>query len=380
MAPKKFRIDAAILKISSRCNINCTYCYMYNLADQSWKKQPGRMDMRTLETFFERLAEYLVEQKQSEFHVSLHGGEPLLAGATYVRNLADLRDACEQRANAKISLSMQTNGLLLDQRWLSLFSERNIFFGVSCDGPREYHDKSRVDKKGKGTHSAVESLIKRLVTPKKASSFSGVLSVLDAETDGGRIVEYFYGLGVRSIDLLLPDQNHDFPLPEYANSNTGIFGKILWDAYLRWRAIDDEQFKIRIFDQIMGGLIGIPPSIDSLGTNQLSLITIETSGEIQPVDSFKCCGEKFTATGRYLWDSRLSELSETPIGALQALKPAPSACNGCDFYSTCGGGYLPHRMKDGTFNHPTIYCEDLKFLCRNIERHMRDEIRAVASN
>src|SRR5262249_30029595 len=134
-----------------------------------------------------------------------------------------------------------------------------------------------------------------------------------------------------------------------------------------------------IFDQIMGGLIGIPPSMDSLGTNQLSLITIETSGEIQPVDSFKCCGEEFTSTGRHLRESRLSEFSDTAIGALQALKPAPSGCNGCRFYSTCGGGYLPHRMKDGMFNHPTIYCDDLKFLCGNIERDIRNEIGAVAS-
>jgi uncharacterized protein len=353
---------------------------MYNLADQSWKKQPGRMDEKTLEIFFERLAEYLFERKQSAFHVSLHGGEPLLAGTAYVRNLADLRDACERRSNAKISLSMQTNGLLLDQNWLSLFSERSIAFGVSCDGPGEYHDKSRLDKKGQGTHAAVESLIKQLVTPKKVNAFSGVLSVLDEDTDGARIVEYFYSLGVRSIDLLLPDQNHDFPLPGYANSRNLSFGKILWDAYLRWRAIDDEQFKIRIFDQIMGGLIGIPPTIDSLGTNQLSLITIETSGEIQPVDSFKCCGEQFTSTGRYLRESRLLELSETHIGALQAVKPAASGCKACKFYSTCGGGYLPHRMKNGTFDHPTIYCGDLKYLFENIERHMQDEIRGVASN
>src|SRR5262249_21398006 len=148
-------------------------------------------------------------------------------------------------------------GLLLDQGWLALFADRSILFGVSCDGPADYHDKFRVDKKGRGTHSRLEFIIKGLVTPKKVRSFSGVLCVLDEDTDGGRIVEYFYGLGVTSIDLLLPDQNYDFPLPKYANSRTAVFGKILWDAYLRWRAIDDEKFKIRIFDQIMGGLIGI---------------------------------------------------------------------------------------------------------------------------
>ena len=32
-----------IWKIASRCNLNCTYCFVYNMADQRWREQPAFM-------------------------------------------------------------------------------------------------------------------------------------------------------------------------------------------------------------------------------------------------------------------------------------------------------------------------------------------------
>ena len=33
-----------ILKIHSRCNLSCTYCYVYEMADRGWPDLPKRMD------------------------------------------------------------------------------------------------------------------------------------------------------------------------------------------------------------------------------------------------------------------------------------------------------------------------------------------------
>lgn len=33
-------IRSLIVKIAERCNLNCTYCYMYNHADQSYRDKP----------------------------------------------------------------------------------------------------------------------------------------------------------------------------------------------------------------------------------------------------------------------------------------------------------------------------------------------------
>ena len=33
-----------ILKVHSRCNLSCTYCYVYEMAEQGWPALPRRMD------------------------------------------------------------------------------------------------------------------------------------------------------------------------------------------------------------------------------------------------------------------------------------------------------------------------------------------------
>ncbi|MEV2226882.1 hypothetical protein AB0E01_44690 [Nocardia vinacea] len=35
-----------VVKIHSRCNLVCDYCYIYEMADQSWREQPNTMSRR----------------------------------------------------------------------------------------------------------------------------------------------------------------------------------------------------------------------------------------------------------------------------------------------------------------------------------------------
>ena len=35
-----------ILKVHSRCNLSCTYCYVYEMADQGWPRLPRQMSPR----------------------------------------------------------------------------------------------------------------------------------------------------------------------------------------------------------------------------------------------------------------------------------------------------------------------------------------------
>ena len=37
-------IDSYVVKVASRCNLDCTYCYEYNLGDDTWKHQPRFME------------------------------------------------------------------------------------------------------------------------------------------------------------------------------------------------------------------------------------------------------------------------------------------------------------------------------------------------
>lgn len=83
-----------LLKIHSRCNLSCDYCYMYTMADQSWRHRPMTMAPSLLVSTAQRIAEHARTHRLSTVRIILHGGEPLLAGHSYLADaVCSLRQA-----------------------------------------------------------------------------------------------------------------------------------------------------------------------------------------------------------------------------------------------------------------------------------------------
>jgi uncharacterized protein len=148
------RCTAAIVKIAGRCNINCTYCYMYNMGDGSYLSQPKKMSEATVQRLAERVKEHCQTHNLQRFEFILHGGEPMLAGVEFVRHFVSIVRSVLPPGITP-GFSMQTNGTLLNEEWCQLIGELNIQTGISMDGTREVHDMYRLDFKGNGTYDAV---------------------------------------------------------------------------------------------------------------------------------------------------------------------------------------------------------------------------------
>ena len=71
--------NTIVIKIASRCNLNCSYCYMYNLGDTTYKSQPKLMSNDIIDSLINRVKEHCQEHGIKNFHFVIHGGEPLLA-------------------------------------------------------------------------------------------------------------------------------------------------------------------------------------------------------------------------------------------------------------------------------------------------------------
>lgn len=54
-----------------------------------------------------------------------------------------------------IEHTLQTNGTLIDEAWCEFFRENRFLVGLSLDGPREFHDVYRRNKKGGPTFDTV---------------------------------------------------------------------------------------------------------------------------------------------------------------------------------------------------------------------------------
>ena len=200
-----------ILKIHSRCNLACDYCYMYEMADQGWRSQPRRMAKPTVDRVAERIAEHARAHGRDRVDVVLHGGEPLLVGPDHLRYVAEsLRKTCDP--DVQVVLRMQTNGVLIDRHYLDLFEEFGIRVGVSIDGACEDHDRHRTRANGRGSHAEVQAGIERLNT-RDRRLLSGLLTTVDLESDPVATFEHLIGYDPPGIDFLLPHGHWDEPPP-----------------------------------------------------------------------------------------------------------------------------------------------------------------------
>ncbi|WP_327097070.1 radical SAM protein [Nocardia vinacea] len=105
------------------CDIDCLYCY------EKRKESPGgaRIGVQDIA----RLPQLFGGRR---LVVELHGGEPLTAGQPYLREV--LAALAEQPLVQRVTL--QTNGIRLDDSWLDLFDEvyPDLRIGISLDGDR----------------------------------------------------------------------------------------------------------------------------------------------------------------------------------------------------------------------------------------------------
>src|SRR3989442_14429 len=103
-----------LCKVASRCNLNCSYCYMYHHADQSWRARPKFMSPQTIDAFASRLAEYVASSGLKAVTVLLHGGEPLLAGKERIEHFLQTIVTALKNSKCVVEFSMQTNSTLLN--------------------------------------------------------------------------------------------------------------------------------------------------------------------------------------------------------------------------------------------------------------------------
>ena len=146
-------INEFILKVASRCNLNCTYCYMYNKGDQSWMDRPRIMSDMTFCSTIINIAEHCRYFGLDHVSIMFHGGEPTLVGVDrFDRWCRIIRDSL---CGIDVKLAIQTNGTLLDARWVRALATHDVGVGISMDGPQELHDVARVDHQGRGSHTDV---------------------------------------------------------------------------------------------------------------------------------------------------------------------------------------------------------------------------------
>jgi len=239
------RITCFLVKIASRCNLACDYCYMYRHADQSWQKQPFVMSQHHRQLLALRIAEYVEFQRLQEIVVVFHGGEPLLAGVDIIiETVKWIRSALPSWC--KVGFSIQTNGVLLNKSIIVQLEQEKVGVSLSIDGHREAHDRHRLDHKGNSSFDAVEKALRLL--KEYPTIYNGLIAVIDPIVHPKYLFDFFKDFQPPQLDFLLPDANY-YRLPAGRDNNPNLYASWLVEAFDIW--FDQyPHIPVRTFDAI----------------------------------------------------------------------------------------------------------------------------------
>jgi len=362
-------LDTILLKVTSRCNINCSYCYVYNQGDTSWQRMPKYMSLATVADLTSRLVT-LYEDQQHPFAVVLHGGEPLLLP----RNILEaLLQGLADRLPATCSRAIQTNGMLIDNDLLALCLRTNTTISVSLDGPADVNDAFRIAFNGEGTFARTIAGIDLIRQHPQASRlFTGALCVVDPSSNARNVYEFFKSLGVPSVDFLFKDGNYaKLPPGKDAIESTEYGGWLaaVWDCYIN----DPDPPRIRVLDDFGRLLLGGASIKEGCGQRIYGIAVIDTDGTVTKNDTLKSTydgADRFEKKWSVSTD-QLSEIasSEEFIQYAHLQQPTSPVCQACSLLSVCGGGMpLSRWHPESGLANPSIYCSDYKLLIGHIQK------------
>ncbi|NVO08670.1 MAG: radical SAM protein [Bacteroidales bacterium] len=361
-------ITPIIKVVGENCNIKCDYCY-YNEKNQHHSiKQIMTHDI--LDLF---ISEYL-NLFGGEVDFIWHGGEPLLAGITFYRDILEIQQLYSKEH--KICNAIQTNGTLINEQWVEFFKTNNFQVSISLDGIEKCHNRFRRDNAGNGTFakvidavwllrkSGIEPKILQTVTKSSiayiSENFKFFVEDLKLKNWGINIF-----MDVEMTNPLMKDQS-------LSNDDYFILYKTLFDL---WLERNDPKLIIREIDDFVFGVLGKKTTTCSTSGCCTSFMTVNWDGFIIPT-----CDNlvpKNLHIGENIKNTHLVDIlnNQKRLDFAQKINTLPSDCKECEWIPTCFNGYSYHRTKGDIMKNS--YCIGQKRIFSYISEQLH-EMKAIA--
>ncbi|TVR10399.1 MAG: anaerobic sulfatase maturase [Planctomycetota bacterium] len=398
-APASAPFHVMTKPIGPLCNLDCEYCFYLEkeqLYDHSGSAGKSRwaMDDAVLESY---IRQYIESQPTDEITFAWQGGEPTLLGVSYFQRVVELQQwYCPP--GKRIHNALQTNGTLLDDAWCAFFKEHNFLIGLSIDGPRELHDRYRIDKGGKGSFDAVMrgcGLLKQ-----HGVAFNTLTVVHRANAKQPREVYRFLrdiGSGfIQFIPLVerMPEggqlDQHDLAGPP---QSTGMGGKVspwsvgsqqwgtfLADVWDEWIKADVGKVYVNLFDVQLGLWAGMPSTMCVFAKECGSAVAMEHNGDLYSCD-------------HYVYpEYRLGNISQQHLGDMMRSPQQeafgrdkdtglPGQCRRCEYRFACHGECPKHRFLEDEHGEPGLnyLCAGYLHFFRHVDADMRQMVGLLQS-
>jgi uncharacterized protein len=352
-------IDNVIVKpVGENCNLRCTYCYELNHAKQenilrTVDKKNNSPVMK--EDILEEIISKILSLYPLRINFSWHGGEPLLAGIDFYENVVNLIEKY-RKPGQEVKNSIQTNGTLINDTWITFFQKNSFIVGVSLDGPKELHDQYRRYPNGKGTHKDVTRGINKL---KKSSVTWGIIGVMTSDTNPELFFDYFIKQGIFEFYTNLRCDTEAFlSREEYLDYMIKIF-----DCWLK---SEKSNIRIEFLDNIIWGLLGYTPRLCFMDKACNRFITIGIDGDVAPGCSllFHYYDRKINVKDPRFPANLIEELSNFSD---DLYTQEEEYCSSCELRRICHGGCSYNKiLRTKKVRGKDYYCEAYQKLFKHI--------------
>ncbi|MBI3678065.1 MAG: radical SAM protein [Proteobacteria bacterium] len=374
-----------IVKLTGFCNLNCSYCYMFNSADRSFERKPKYLDRDVALAALRRIGSHVGRGPTKKASIVLHGGEPTLwpleSFQAFFDEIERLRDggiACD--------VSMQTNMWQRPSRALMELCRRHrVGLGISLDGPLEINDLYRQDFAGHGSYRKIIANVQALLDEGYGDVIGGFLCVMQPAIAPAAFVQWVAGLPMSRVDLLWPLQFNKVHTPWAAGGEAPYtrdpkYGKWAEEVFEAWWSLDRPDIHIRMFNDAIEARLGGGRSTDMMGALAFHSLVINTDGDIEMSDYFRTSIDGGCATGySVLRDDLEAVARDSRFAAMKrAAETAPRRCRSCKHLGICGGGTLAGRL-DAAGNvtaEPSVLCADHMRLFDTIARRVDEAVAA----
>ena len=275
---------------SSRCNLNCTYCfYLPKSALYPWRDRPKL----TLETFEAFLSQY-VPLSAPALSFMWQGGEPTMMGLPFFQEVVKLQTRYARKINPasppQVSNAIQTNATMLNDDWARFFKEADFLVGVSLDGPPETHNRFRMDWLNRGTFDRVMTGIEFL--RRRDVPFNILTVVNPANVDRPReLLRWLADQGFVHLQFIpcVEVQPGYHSAAEGGVTEESItpdqWRRFLDEIFDEWLKIGIENIRLRWFDNLVQMLWGFPSEACVLAPS-CGYVLLEHNGDCYPCDFF----------------------------------------------------------------------------------------------
>lgn len=359
------------------CNLDCKYCFYLEKERLYPDTTDWGMSDEVLESFVRQHIEAHADLPVVSF--AWQGGEPTLRGVEFFERVVALQ---QQYAGGRtIENAIQTNGILIDDRWCTFLAANRFLVGLSIDGPEPLHDRYRVDRGGQPTFRAVMRAIERLtqhgvdfntLTVVNAENVTRPLEVYRFLREVGSGFMQFIPVVERAAEVPAPDAlsllDPDDPARAYVTAwsvDPQLYGEFLVAIFDEWVRRDVGTVFVQLFDVALEAWSGLEPSLCVFRETCGSALALEHNGDVYSCDHFVYPQYKLGN----LMNASLGAMVESP--AQRAFGDAkrdrlPVECQHCDVRFACHGECPKHRFvrsKDGS--------RDLNYLCAAYKRFFR---------